>query len=179
MQKLIVTCGAIALVAALMPGALEGLLTGGSGSSSLSTARVVAPLPGAAGGAPALSAPRETRVSADRQGHFIVDAEVGGATVRMMVDTGASVVALTRSDAERAGLRPHPHDFTVPVSTANGVAKGAAATLDRVAVGGIEVEGVPAIVLEDGLLSISLLGTSFLSRLDRVEIAEDELVLED
>jgi aspartyl protease family protein len=94
-----------------------------------------------------------------------------------MVDTGASMVALTYEDAERAGVRLKPSDFTQSVSTANGMARFALVRLDRVTIGNITVRDVKAGVAERGRLSITLLGMSFLSRLERVDMRSGTLVL--
>src|SRR5688500_10245493 len=61
---------------------------------------------------------REVAIRAERDGLFYVEAEINRRPVRLMVDTGASVVALRQSDAERVGLRPRPADFREPVATA-------------------------------------------------------------
>lgn len=115
---------------------------------------------------------------AGANGHFFVEAEVNFSPVSVMVDTGASIVALRVSDAERAGIRVHPADFNLPLSTANGTALAAPVELDSIAVAGIEIERVRAVVVPDEQLGISLLGTSFLSRLRRFEIAGNTLVFE-
>jgi aspartyl protease family protein len=78
-----------------------------------------------------------------------------------MVDTGASVIALRKSDAEAVGIRPAPGAYEHPVSTANGTAYAAEAELDSIAVRDIELAGVRAMVLPDEQLGISLLGASF------------------
>ena len=95
-----------------------------------------------------------------------------------MVDTGASVVALTRSAAARFGIRPSRGDYTATVSTANGTIRRRARGLTMVEVGGIVVRDVDAMVLPDEALSENLLGLSFLSRLKRFEYANGRLVLE-
>lgn len=87
------------------------------------------------------------------------------------------MVALTYEDAERAGLRLKPSDFTASVSTANGTAAVAPVTLDRVSIGRITVRDVRAAVCERGRLEKTLLGMSFLSRLDRVDISAGRLTL--
>ena len=79
-----------------------------------------------------------------------------------MVDTGATMVALTYEDAERAGIRLKPSDFTRGVSTANGVTRVAPVTLERVSIGDITVRNVAASVSERGRLQTTLLGMSFL-----------------
>jgi len=110
-------------------------------------------------------------------GHYYARAEVNGRPIDIMVDTGASMVALTYEDAERAGLRLRPSDFTSQVSTANGVAAVAPVMLDRVSIGRITVRNVRAAVCERGRLEKTLLGMSFLSRLDGVGISQGRLVL--
>lgn len=117
----------------------------------------------------------ELRTAPD--GHYYATAEVNGRTLDVMVDTGASMVALTYEDAERAGLRLRPTDFTTRVNTANGPAAVAPVTLDRVSIGRIEVRNVRAAVCERGRLDKTLLGMSFLSRLERVDISQGRLTL--
>jgi aspartyl protease family protein len=110
-------------------------------------------------------------------GHYYAEAEINGRSVDVMVDTGASMVALTYEDAERAGLRLRPSDFTGRVNTANGVASVAPVTLDRITIGRVTVRDVRAAVCERGRLNKTLLGMSFLSRLDRVDISQGRLTL--
>jgi len=114
---------------------------------------------------------------AANDGHYYARAEVNGRPLDVMVDTGASMVALTYEDAERAGLRLKPSDFTARVATANGHAAVAPVTLDRISIGRITVRNVEAAVTERGRLDKTLLGMSFLSRLDRVGISQGRLVL--
>ena len=120
----------------------------------------------------------QVEIEAERDGHFYVVAELNFHPVRLMVDTGASVVALRQSDAERAGIRVRPADFTYAVATANGTSYAAEARLDSVAVEALEVEGVRALVLPDDQLSVSLLGGSFLNRLARYEVENGTLIFE-
>jgi aspartyl protease family protein len=94
-----------------------------------------------------------------------------------MVDTGATMVALTYEDASRAGMYIRDRDYTQRVSTANGAARVAPVILDRVSVGTITVRNVPAAVSEPGMLATSLLGMSFLGRLQRVDMRSGVLVL--
>ena len=96
----------------------------------------------------------------------------------VVVDTGASMVALRQSDAARAGIRVARSDFTMPVATANGTSHGAPVMLDYVSVDGIEVRNVQAVILRDDLLRTNLLGTSFLNRLHRFEISGNILYIE-
>jgi aspartyl protease family protein len=126
----------------------------------------------------AATGPRTVTVHKDRRGHFQVEASINGRRMDLMVDTGASVVALTRRDAQRIGVHPAPRDFTVEVRTANGIVRAAPARLDAVEIGGIVVRNVTALVVPDEALSENLLGLSFLSRLRRYEYSDGRLVLE-
>ncbi|MDP2763685.1 MAG: TIGR02281 family clan AA aspartic protease [Brevundimonas sp.] len=116
----------------------------------------------AAAHAPATGAPAQVLKAAD--GHYWADALIDGKAVRLMVDTGASVVALTPGDAERLGLRLRPEDFSATIITASGPARAASVELETVAVAGARVERVAALVVERGLPH-SLLGMSYLGRL--------------
>lgn len=110
-------------------------------------------------------------------GHFRAVAEVNGAKVGMMIDTGASLVLLSWEDAEAAGLDPARLVFDQPVSTANGRAHVARVTLERVAIGDVAVLRVRAAVAERGRLSGSLLGMSFLGALAETSFRGDRLIL--
>ncbi len=107
---------------------------------------------------------------AGNYGHFEANAQLNGRTVQVMVDTGASLVALTYEDAERAGIFVRNSDFTHRSQTANGIARFAPVMLDRVSIGDITVRNVQAAVSERGKLQTSLLGMSFLGKLTRTEM---------
>jgi aspartyl protease family protein len=117
-------------------------------------------------------------VPRDALGHFRVDARIEGRHLSFMVDTGASVIALTASDAARLGIHPAQHQFVTAVKTANGIVRAAPTQLDKVEVGDLVVRDVAALVLPDEALSDNLLGLSFLSRLRRFEYSGGRLVLE-
>jgi len=122
-------------------------------------------------------APSAVTIPADASGHFFVQAAINGTQVRMMVDTGATGVVLSREDARRVGINPQPSDFTVRTSTANGTVPVAPIVLKEVAVGEILVRDVPAVVHPDTRFQDSLLGMSFLSRLSQFEISGGRLIL--
>ncbi|MFI5013840.1 MAG: TIGR02281 family clan AA aspartic protease [Hyphomicrobiales bacterium] len=124
----------------------------------------------ASGGGPVI-------LEGNRAGQFQAEVDVEGATLRMLVDTGASAVSLTAEDAEHAGLHPFPSDFTVKVSTANGIAMAARVELREVSVGPIRVRDVQALVMQRGALSVSLLGMTFLQRLSSFQVSDNRLVL--
>jgi len=139
------------------------------------------PVPAAAVQAPVVApsaAPMRTMVNsmvfrANSRGHVIVDAAVNGAETRFMVDTGATLVALSRRDAEAAGIGDL--NFNKAMSTANGRAFGAPVALRELRVGQFVMEDVSAIVMDN--LPISLLGQSFLNRLDSYEMRDGVLTL--
>lgn len=120
-----------------------------------------------------------TELQADKSGHFVTDADINGRNVRVLVDTGATVVALSYEDASSVGLRPGSLEFNVPVSTANGVAQAARVKLDQVSIDGIEVEDVEGLVLPQGALRGTLLGMSFLGRLSSFKVEDGVLYLRD
>ena len=110
-------------------------------------------------------------------GDFQVVTQVNGARVPMVLDTGASSVVLTRDAAIAAGLPVEMIKYNVNIETANGRAYAAAATIDRIAVGGIVERAVPALIAQPGTLKTSLLGMSFLSRLQGWEVRGDKVVM--
>lgn len=118
-------------------------------------------------------------IRAGRNGHFMTTAHLNGRPINVLVDTGASLVALSYEDAERAGVFARPSDFTHAVSTANGTAKIALVTLDSVSIGDITVRRVEAMVSEPGRLATSLLGMTFLGRLSRAEMRSGLLILQE
>ena len=95
----------------------------------------------------------------------------------MVLDTGASAVVLTQEAAKAAGLPLEVLNYTVTVDTANGRTRAAPVTLDRIAIGGIIERAVPALIAQPGQLRTSLLGMSFLNRLESWEVRGDKLLL--
>lgn len=101
-------------------------------------------------------------LQADGRGHYMVQGQINGGTVRMLLDTGATAVALPASEAARLGIN-YKAGRQVYVNTANGAAPAYLVSLNTVKVGDIEVNQVDAVVQEQGLPFI-LLGMSFLNR---------------
>ncbi len=114
-----------------------------------------------------------------RDGHFHADAEINGRSIEVLVDTGATMVAMTYDDAERAGIYVKDSDYTMRVSTANGTGRVAPVTIDRISIGEITVRNVKGAVVEPGKLQKTLLGMSFLGRLSRTEMRSGVLLLEE
>ncbi|MBE7217082.1 MAG: TIGR02281 family clan AA aspartic protease [Caulobacteraceae bacterium] len=109
-------------------------------------------------------------------GHYWATAQVEGRPVRVLVDTGATAVALTAADARALGIAPERLDYSRRLATASGAVRAAPVTLSTVEVGGARVEQVSALVV-DGGLGASLLGMSFLDRLSGFSADRDGLVL--
>ena len=109
-------------------------------------------------------------------GGFAVATQVNGARIAMVLDTGASAVVLTQEAARTAGLPLEVLNYSVHVDTANGRARAAPVTLDKVSIGGITERSVPALIAQGGLRT-NLLGMSFLNRLQSWEVRGDRLVL--
>jgi aspartyl protease family protein len=129
-------------------------------------------------GATALAG-RRLVIASDLRGHYTVHPSLDGTTVRMMVDTGATIVALTAEDARAAGIRPAPAEYRHPMSTANGIVLAASARIREVRLNDIIVRDVEAAVLPEGRLRTSLLGMSFLRRLRGFDVAGGRLTLRD
>lgn len=110
-------------------------------------------------------------------GHFNLVVEVNGVPVEFLVDTGATDVVLTMQDAERVGLDPANLAFIGRARTANGSVSTASATVDSLSLGALTFERA-RVSVNGGEMDQSLLGMSFLSRVGRLEIADNKLILE-
>jgi aspartyl protease family protein len=117
-------------------------------------------------------------ISPSRNGHFEVEGRIDGRRMDFMVDTGASLIALTARDAAMLGIHPAERDYVATVKTANGIVRAAPVKLGMVEIDDLAVRNVAAMVMPDDALSDNLLGLSFLSRLHRFEYSEGKLVLE-
>lgn len=139
---------------------------------------VVAPVAPAAASAPdeGRKSNRPGQVVRAADGHYWAEAVIDGRAVRVLVDTGASAVALTREDALRLGLKLTSEDFRSTVVTASGPAPAARVKLASVSVAGARVDDVEALVVEKGLTQ-SLLGMSYLGRLSGFEATPAALTL--
>ena len=111
-------------------------------------------------------------------GHFYADVRVDGGNYRFLVDTGASLLALTGEDAEAMGLFWDESDLTHIGEGASGAVRGVPVVLDRVELGGHVAENVEAAIIPDGL-GVSLLGQSFLQKVGKVQIEGERMVLSD
>ena len=116
------------------------------------------------GVAPAASSRASVTLAADDRGHFFTDAAINNSPMRVVVDTGASVVVIPAADAARLRLDWRKGEKRV-LQTANGPTAGYLIRLATIKVGTIELHDVDAVVLEQGL-SVGLLGMSFLNRVE-------------
>jgi aspartyl protease family protein len=131
---------------------------------------------GSAAAATEASADNAIVIDADSRGHYLVEAEVNDGTIDFLVDTGATSVALGPDHLERLGIDPGSLKFNLRSQTANGTARAARVTLDRITIGALTVHDVEAVVMERPL-GTALLGMSFLSRLEGYEVKGDRLYL--
>jgi len=115
-------------------------------------------------------------ISKAADGHYWAQANVNGTAVRFLVDTGASTVALTQTDAQRLGFDPGHLNYNYKVITASGEAHAAAVKLASVSIAGAQVAEVDALVIDKGL-DTSLLGMTYLGRLSRFEATKTSLIL--
>lgn len=123
------------------------------------------------------TAGRIVEIARGRVGEFNVTTQVNDGTIPMVLDTGASAVVLTQEAAKAAGLPLEVLSYNVTVDTANGRTRAAAVTLDRIGVGGLVERSVPALIAQPGQLRTSLLGMSFLNRLESWEVRGDKLIM--
>jgi aspartyl protease family protein len=111
-------------------------------------------------------------------GHFYATAQIDSGDYHMLVDTGASMVALTGDDARQMGLDWDPDGLTPVAQGASGPVMGVHTRIPQMSVGDFEARDVDAVIIPDGL-PVSLLGQSFLRNVPNVQIADDKLTLSD
>jgi aspartyl protease family protein len=119
-------------------------------------------LPAASTGSSDGSGAGRVVLTADSRGHYVTTGFVNNKPQQFLVDTGASIVALSKADALRLGLNL-ANGRTVQANTANGRAYGTAIRIDSLRIGEITVNNVETWVLDD-LAGPALLGMTFLSR---------------
>jgi aspartyl protease family protein len=123
------------------------------------------------------NAGRTLTLQADLRGHYIAHASVNGAVIRTMVDTGASVVALTADDAVKVGAHKSRNVRSAQFNTANGIVTGTIVRLEEIRIGDIVVRDVEAAIMPRGALHITLLGMSFLRGVGGFEISQGRMVI--
>ena len=126
---------------------------------------------------PQSSARRMATIRSRPDGHYWTRALVNKkSSVEFMVDTGASVVALTYKDALKMGLRPDQLDYRWEIRTAGGITMGASVKIDSIQINQVHVKNVDAMVLRSDLQQ-SLLGMSFLRELYSYEFRGDRMII--
>jgi aspartyl protease family protein len=158
--------GALAVV---LYGVAANRFEGPDGSAPAATAPAVSTQPNHA------ATPNSLVYRAAKNGHVQLDGIVNGSQVHFLVDTGATYVVLTMADAAAAGYSRGNLAFNVKTATANGEGRAAAVKLREIRIGQFSVYDVPAFISEN--LSISLLGQSFLNRLDSYEMRDGVLTM--
>lgn len=116
-------------------------------------------------------------VPRSQDGHYYLTLEVNGKSVRFIVDTGATEIVLSRNDAARIGLDVENLVYSSRAFTANGIVQTAPVRLELIGFGGIEESGIRAVV-NNGEMSESLLGMSYLNRFSTLSISNGTLTLE-
>lgn len=121
---------------------------------------------------------RRATITSRPDGHYWARALVNRkASVEFMVDTGASVVALTYKDAQKMGLRPDKLDYIWEIRTAGGRTMGASVRIDEIQINQVKIRNVDAMVLRTDLEQ-SLLGMSFLRELYSYEFRGDRMIIQ-
>ncbi|MEO6377011.1 MAG: TIGR02281 family clan AA aspartic protease [Caulobacteraceae bacterium] len=128
------------------------------------------------GGDPVATGDHELAIPQDDQGAFIVIGEINGQRVRFMVDTGATETVLSPDDARRIGIDLGKLNFDYEAETANGTGYGAPYTADRLKIGPIALNDF-RMAINKSPMSTSLLGRSFLGRLESFEVRGRRLIL--
>ncbi|MEM9013200.1 MAG: TIGR02281 family clan AA aspartic protease [Pseudomonadota bacterium] len=122
--------------------------------------------------------PGRTELRRAWDGHYRAIADINGAAVGLLIDTGASLVLLRHEDAVRAGVDIEALDYHVPVTTANGRARIAPIDLAEIRIGSVEIRDVRGAVARPGQLHTSLLGMSFIERLEETTIRGDRIIMQ-
>ncbi len=160
LPRLVVISAVIALLALAAPALAPDLIASFEPQAAIATAESEQ-APGA----------RKVAIGADDRGHFITVAAINGRTIEVVIDTGATTVALTQGTARRLGIALAAADYTVRIDTANGVVRAAPVVVAAISVGNVTIHDVAAVVVEGDTLELNLLGMSFLSRLTKFEAA--------
>lgn len=175
MSRILKIASVAVIAAASAVGAAGAVVALSPKPAELRAARAEAPF--VAGFEAPKGAPASKAIVKSSDGHFWADGEVGGHTVRFLVDTGATAVALTPEDAQKLGIDPADLHYGYKVVTAGGQIRAASVRLSSITVAGARLENVDALVIEKGL-DTSLLGMTYLGRLSRFEATRGALVLQ-
>lgn len=118
----------------------------------------------------------ETRIPMSQDGHFWLDAEVNGEPASFMVDTGATLTAVSGTVAQRAGLEPRQGGIPIQLNTANGMIAAEITSIDELRFGSVAARGLDA-VMAPSLGEINVVGMNLLSRLKSWRVEDNVLIL--
>ncbi len=118
----------------------------------------------------------EVRIPMGRDGHFWAKVSLNGTEKRMLVDSGATVTALSEATAAEAGVEADATLVPLLMKTANGTVRADAGTLERLTIGAIEARGLK-VVISPGLGDTDVLGMNFLSQLQSWRVEGRTLIL--
>lgn len=118
----------------------------------------------------------EVRIPMSRDGHFWAQVKIDGTEKRMLVDSGATVTALSKATAAEAGVKADATLVPLLMKTANGTVRADAGTLDRLTIGAIEARGLK-VVISPSLGDTDILGMNFLSQLQSWRVEGRTLIL--
>jgi len=119
---------------------------------------------------------RETRVPMHVDGHYWLEADVNGHRAEFLVDTGATLTAISEDTARAAGLEERDGGLPIRLNTANGVVAAYMTNIDEMRFGNVAARGLDA-VIAPGLGQTNVIGMNLLSRLASVRIESNELIL--
>ena len=119
---------------------------------------------------------RETRVPLAPDGHFWIQAKVNGVAANFLVDTGATLTAVSADTAERIGLEPRDAGIPIRMQTANGTVAAQLTTIDDLRFGNVAAHGIDAIIAP-GLGPTNVIGMNLLSRLASVRFDGSTMIL--
>ncbi|MDO9417847.1 TIGR02281 family clan AA aspartic protease [Pararhizobium sp.] len=170
--RILVIAGGVAAAALFIPGIASTYLdrTDNPVSENRKTTPVAVNTAKYAGG-------KGTRLTADERGHFFGDFRINGRKERGLVDTGATMIAISEATARRLGISSAKLDFRYEIDTANGKSRAAYVVLDKVEIGTVVAHDVDAMVLRNGTLTTTLVGMSFLKTLSSYQVADGKLLL--
>lgn len=160
-------------------GALAGIVVQSVDRQKLAPASAKAAMPShnPSAAAPAPAGGNTAMLYADPRGHFFADIQVRGIPIKTMVDTGASVIAMSTEDAAKIGLRANPSDRKAQFNTANGIVTASLVKLPEVRLQGLTVFDVEAAIMPPGAMHGTLLGMSFMKKLASFESRGTSMVM--